>query len=167
VRVTLNSGSEASLEVHLRHGFVRIAALGFLLAAAAALLLRLRLPSPAHAQSGCSAGTLQGTYGIHIQGWAAQSGSTTVPFAQIGLMNADGAGAVRLAVTSNMGGQISRDIFTYTSEVNPDCTGSLTPTPGIPAGPADFVIVNGGKQVFLVVTLAQTGFVLSGEAVQR
>jgi hypothetical protein len=35
------------------------------------------------------------------------------------------------------------------------------------AGPGDFVLVNGGKQLFIVVTMAQPGLVMSGVAIQQ
>ncbi|MFB3829215.1 MAG: hypothetical protein ACE15B_20780 [Bryobacteraceae bacterium] len=89
-----------------------------------------------------------------------------VPFAQVGLLTVDGA-EIRLKVTSNVGGQIARDNFTYSYQVNEDCTGSMTPAPGIMAGPAEFVLANGGKQALIVVTLPQVGVVMSGEAVQQ
>jgi len=152
----------------MRRSYVWIVAVGLLVSAGAAFV-RLGHPPAARAQTGCGSGTLQGTYGMHIQGWVPSSSpaATPVPFAQIGLLTVDGAGSARLAVTSNGGGQISRDTFTYTYQVNPDCTGSITPAPGIMAGPGDFIVVDGGKQLFLVVTVGQTGMVMSGLAIRQ
>ena len=152
----------------MKRSFAWVFALGLLLSAGVAFV-RLGHPPAARAQTGCSVGTLQGTYGMHIQGWLPSSSPAAplVPFAQIGLLTVDGAGSARLAVTSNGGGQISRDTFTYTYQVNSDCTGSITPTPGAMAGPGDFVLADGGKQLFLVVTVGQTGMVISGLAIRQ
>lgn len=150
----------------MQHKFVWILAAGLLVSGGAAIR-RLGHAPAVKAQGGCAVGSLQGTYGIHITGWFPSSNASTplVPFAQVGLMTVDGGGNVRLAVTNNSNGQISKDNFAYTVQVNADCTGSLTPAPGIMAGPADFTIVDEGKQLLLVVT--QPGILLSGIAVRQ
>jgi tetrahydromethanopterin S-methyltransferase subunit D len=150
----------------MKRGFEWIFALGLLVSAGAAFV-RLGHPPAARAETGCGAGTLQGTYGIQMQGWLPSSSSAapTVPFAQIGLLTVDGAGNARVAVTSNAGGQIARDTYTFIYQVSSDCTGSMMPAPGVMAGSTDFVLVDGGKQLFLVVT--QAGVVMSGLAIRQ
>jgi hypothetical protein len=132
---------------------------------AGVVVARLGHPARAKAQTGCSVSTLQGTYGYHLQGWVMEPSSPAVPMAQIGSVVADGAGNMAIATTVSQGGQVGKANFGFTYQVNSDCTGSMTPLPGVDAGPAEFTVVDGGKQILLLAT--QDGLVLSGVAIHQ
>jgi hypothetical protein len=110
---------------------------------------------------------LRGTYGFHMQGYFYQDGpgSARVPAAQIGTMQFDGAGNVILLATTSIDGDV--DTFgpvSYTYQVNPSCTGSVSPVMVGSGGPGDFVLVDGGKQLFLIGT---STMVWSGTAIRQ
>ena len=101
-----------------------------------------------YAQSGCSVGTLNGSYGWTYSGFSAKGthGTTKFPVDAAGVGAFDGAGnfsvtfAVSFDGTPTLGNSA---IGTYT--VNSDCTGVLTSTNG--ADNFAFVIVSGGADV--------------------
>jgi len=140
---------------------------GVVVTAALALVHAAR-PRPARA-SGCAVDTLQGTYGIHVQGWLSQSssaGTLSAPFAQAGLATSDGAGNLFLKVSTSVNGQITKNIsVSMQYQLDGDCTGSMAPASGSDAGPADIVVVDGGKQFFVVGT--QSGATISGTAIRQ
>ena len=114
---------------------------------------RFHHPPRVKAQAACGVSTLQGMYGMRMEGWVSSSDApASMPIAQIGWAQFDGAGNVTSTNVTSVNGQSSRDTLTFTYQVNPDCSGSVTPTPGSDAGAAAFTIVDGGKQAFIVVT---------------
>lgn len=116
----------------------------------------LRIPgivTPVHAKShGCTIASLQGPYGVIRTGINNVVGG---PIARVGLItfNGDGTfGGVRETASTN--GEIldwtdMPETATYT--VDPDCTGSVFNPDGTKGG--NIVIVNGGREFFLLVTM--------------
>ena len=134
---------------------------------AGAVAVRWFHPHPVKAQSGCALSTLQGSYGIRIDGWILANDPSKAPqaIAQVGTGVFDGAGNLTVVVTASTGGQIFKQTFTLKYQVNADCSGSVTPMPGSDAGPADIAVVNGGSQVLMVST--GPGITFSGVAIRE
>ena len=149
----------------MRRSIVWITLAGALVSAGIAVV-RLGHPAPAKAQAVCTLSTMQGTYGYHLQGWFVDNPSVApVPVAQIGSVLADGSGNMKVATTMSQGGQIVKAGFNFTYQINPDCSGSMTPVAGSDAGPAEFMLTDGGKQMMLIVT--QAGSVMSGTGMRQ
>jgi hypothetical protein len=134
---------------------------------AGAVAVRWLHPRPVRAQQGCTLSTLQGSYGIRIDGWNPSSDPAKAPqpFAQVGTGVFDGAGNLSVSVTTSGNGQISKQALTYKYQVNADCSGSVTPAPGSEGGPGDIVAVNGGSQALFIGT--SPGLTLSGVAIRQ
>lgn len=115
------------------------------------------LPS-VYAQGGCSLGTVTGSYGfagsgLETQGPVPANITAFTPFAEVGLVTADGAGNASGSFTLSFGGSSSTSTFFSTYTVAADCTGSAINTDG--GGSVahfNFVIVEAGKQVRFVQT---------------
>ena len=111
-----------------------------------------------HAQSGCGVGTLTGNYGfIQPAGFThtkPNGKGADVPWQFEGLSTFDGAGNASATYAGAINGQVFTNQTTAgTYTVNSDCTGSLAWTSGDAAGyTANFVIVDGGTEVFAVST---------------
>ena len=100
-----------------------------------------------HAQAKqCSNASLKGAYGFH--GFA-----TIVPAgthrAIIGVFTLDGKGGWSTTLTINDNGVIRRLAGSGTYNVNPDCTGTLSPAEG---GTVEIVIVDKGKEFYQMRT---------------
>jgi hypothetical protein len=110
-----------------------------------------------HASSGCSLGTLTGSYGLTQTGFfnfPEKGGGGYAPTADVGLATFDGAGNFTANFTDSTNGKITTGLSapgTYT--VNSDCTGTLTivnvTSPGENA-PYTTVIVGGGTELMAI-----------------
>lgn len=129
------------------------------------VVMRLGYPHRVDAQKGCTVNDFRGTYGIHGQGWEPSGTGGLEPVAQIGRITTDGFGNMSVALVASLGGELRNFTITGTYQVNSDCTGSFSPNPGPGAGPANFVIVDGGKQFMLIGTTP--GTVISGIGVRQ
>lgn len=129
--------------------------------AALAVNFHVRLVPVAKASEGCSAKTMQGTYGVVLTALtlpgappipaAAPQGITAFqPFQVLQLVNFDGAGNFQTTITASQGGtpaQSFPDSGTYT--VNQNCTGSLATASGFAFA---FIIFHGGKEIGFIET---------------
>ena len=93
----------------------------------------------------CSNATLKGAYGF--QGFATILPAGT-PRAIIGRFLLDGAGNWSATLTMNDNGTIRRITDSGTYNVNPDCTGTLTP----PSGSLEIVVVDRGREFYQMRT---------------
>jgi hypothetical protein len=115
------------------------------------------LPS-VYAQSGCSLGTVTGSYGfagsgLETQGPVPANITAFTPFTEVGLVTADGAGNVSGSIAVSFGGSSSTSTFSGTYTVAADCTGSAINTDvGGSVTHFNFVIVDAGKQVRFMQT---------------
>lgn len=99
----------------------------------------------------CSARTLKGTYGIKFEG---KKLAGDKPLVSISRITFDGEGTFTTTEIGRFGGEPLRREFTGPYTVNDDCTGFLDFSSGLtdPAHEArgDFIIVDGGKEFFVV-----------------
>jgi hypothetical protein len=87
-------------------------------------------PSVVHAQRGCSNATLVGNYGLTFSGFQRQH-NKSVPFFGAGLAVADGNGNVAATFAFSLNGVLTvNNPYAATYTVNPDCTITITATPG-------------------------------------
>lgn len=117
-----------------------------MLASTFALLVLVALVPAANAAQGCTAATLTGNYGFTFSGFFQNQGRNS-PISGIGSGTLDGEGNVSATVTASFNGNLSTFPYTGTYTVNPDCTGSLTATPGSGLANFSIVIVRGGAEV--------------------
>ena len=105
---------------------------------------------------GCSAATLNGSYGIETTGSIVAFGPVG-PVAEAGIIRFDGVGKVWQSTTVSLNGTIipNRTSISGVYQVNQDCTGDLALV--LPAGPGvtitsalHFVVVDNGKEIRLV-----------------
>ena len=104
---------------------------------------------------GCSASTLKGDYGLIVTG-TRTIGAVTENFVTLSLVTFDGRGGFTAegvshgATTGVRKGPVSG---TYT--VNANCTGAWTTNiQGVPPIPAEIVIVDRGREIFVVAVSA-------------
>jgi hypothetical protein len=119
----------------------------------------VRLVPVVHAQSGCSKGSLRGSYGFQIKGTIVGFG----PIGGIARVTFDGAGDFTQTdnVTVNGFPPIAPNRpGSGTYDVNSDCTGTQTLNSGGQVIHTKFVIAENGKEVFDVVT--DPGLVITG-----
>ncbi|MCC6390217.1 MAG: hypothetical protein IT167_06420 [Bryobacterales bacterium] len=129
-----------------------------ILLAAGAGIWRLTNQPVARAQSGCSAATLQGSYGYVTNGFFYDANGFQGIYAASGRAVFDGTGAITGTESHSMDGVPARGVqFSGTYTVNADCTGSINAGSNI-----DFVVTNGGKQITLVSY--DPDFIVSGTA---
>ena len=93
----------------------------------------------------CSNASLKGAYGFLGFGTILPAGT---PRAIIGRFLLDGAGSWSATLTMNDNGVIRRITDSGTYNVNPDCTGTLSP----PSGSVEIVIVDKGKEFYQMRT---------------
>ena len=108
----------------------------------------------------CNLGTLRGAYGLNVAGTfflPSPPGSPTpltpVPAVALNYYLFDGNGNSQGTATTSFNGTISRSDFTGTYTVNENCTGKLVDK--LPNGFAinsEFIIVDGGQEVFMIET---------------
>ena len=118
----------------------------------------VRLLPVVHAHSGCSKGSLRGSYGFQIKGTIVGFG----PIGGIARVTFDGAGDFTQTdnVTVNGFPIVLNRPGSGTYDVNADCTGTETLNSGGQVIHTKFVIAENGKEVFDVVT--DPGVVLTG-----
>ena len=103
----------------------------------------------AQGEEGCSLATLHDGYGFSGDGFVL-GGPVPVPFAQAGVVTADGDGNISGSFTINVGGTTSSLNFIGTYTVAQNCTGSLIDTTN--QAHFNFVIADHGRQVRAVQT---------------
>jgi len=114
---------------------------------------RFTKPPVARAQSGCSAASLKGAYGLAVSGFFYDVNGFQGVYSSGGVAVADGAGGITGTDTLNLDGTPTRGRqFSGTYTVNADCSGSmnLKDSAGNPITNMDMVITNGGKDTLLV-----------------
>lgn len=117
---------------------------------------------------GCSAATLNGSYGIETTGEIVAGGPVGA-VAEAGIIRFDGIRNVSQTTTVSLNGAITRHRSSVSGfyEVFPDCTGDarvvIAVAPGVTiTSTADFVIVDHGREIRMVNT--GTGRVLLSNA---
>jgi hypothetical protein len=125
------------------------------------MLMFVSLIYPLEAQT-CSNSNLSGTYYYLLSGVIA-SGDTTLAYAELGKLIADGQGNVSGQSTASVGGSVSQYSLSGTYSVGNDCTGTLFLSGNSqPPASITFDIVEGGASVF--VAFSSSGAVVVGEA---
>jgi len=124
---------------------------------------RARLVPVVQAQSGCSNGSLQGSYGFQLKGTIVGLG----PIGGVARLTFDGAGNFTQTdnVTINGFPIVPNRPGSGTYNVNADCTGTQTLNSGGQVIHTTFVIAENGKEVFDVVTDPHLVITSVGEAV--
>ena len=125
----------------------------------------VNLISSAQAQPGsrkCSARTLAGAYGIKFEGQKLGTG----PLVSVSRITFDGVGEFTTVEIARLNGDPIQRTFTGPYTVNDDCTGFLDFSSNLSDPPhaahGDFVIVDGGKEFFLLDN--EEGWAASGVA---
>lgn len=148
------------MTIVLRRVALPIGAAGLLIAACLSVA-RLAHPTKARAQSGCSAATIQGSFGYAYRGVAAG-----FPVAGVGRVTLDGSGNATGSETLSANGVPLQRTFTGTYAVKDDCTGTGTYQDSLgQTFHESGVITNGGNQIVVVVT--DPGVVLSFEETRQ
>ena len=117
-----------------------------IVASVLALLVVVALMPAAHAAERCTAASLKGNYGFTASGYF-PNGAGNAPIVATGVTTLDGEGNVTATVTASFNGDVQTFPYTGTYSVNPDCTGSITPTPGSGLANFSIVVVRGGAEV--------------------
>ena len=117
-----------------------------IVASVLALLVVVALMPAAHAAERCTAASLKGNYGFTASGYF-PNGAANAPIAAAGVTTLDGEGNVTATVTASFGGDIQTFPYTGTYSVNPDCTGSVTATPGSGLANFSIVVLRGGAEI--------------------
>jgi hypothetical protein len=118
-------------------------------------IFRLGRPIRVKAQNGCSAGSIQGSFGYQYNGFVFPfaGAPSMVPIADAGRVVADGNGNYTGSDTFSVAGVTLRSTQSGTYTVNSDCTGSSAAQDNFGnIITTDFVIVNGGAQIAAVYT---------------
>ncbi len=113
---------------------------------------RFTVPPVARAQSGCSLGSLKGSYSLAVNGFFYDQDGVQGVYGSAGLVVADGAGGITGTDTVNVDGTPTRGRqFTGVYTVNADCSGTmnLKDSSGAAITNMDMAIANGGKDVAL------------------
>jgi hypothetical protein len=101
----------------------------------------------ARAQGNCNLQTVKGSYGYLSTG-----SFFGTPLASVGSMTLDGAGNISGNDTNSFGGSVSSNPFTGSYSVNADCTGTLAVSFGFFTIDNHMVIVDNGKEIFVIET---------------
>jgi len=127
----------------------------------AVALLVLVLPTGAKAEDGnCSNATLHGSYGLHATGKVMGGGD----FAAVGRFTFDGKGGLAGKLFVRVGGNNVSVTITGTYSVSSDCTVSDVWNASGSISTHESVIVDEGKEYFIVNNTSGDGSVISGEA---
>jgi hypothetical protein len=98
----------------------------------------------------CSSQTLKGAYGIKFEGEKVGTG----PIVSISRVTFDGEGSFTTNEIGRFNGELVQRTFTGPYSVNEDCTGFLDFSSFLSNPPheahGDFIIVDGGKEFFIV-----------------
>jgi hypothetical protein len=106
------------------------------------------------ARERCTTESLRGEYGFKGNGSVVLSNASDADVAVAGRTVFDGRGGLTGTDTASFNGTIARETSSGTYEVRADCTGSETfkVSPTGTTVNADFVIVDGGREVFFIET---------------
>src|SRR5215469_12570794 len=107
----------------------------------------------------CSNATLQGAYGFYSTGTIIPAGT---PRVLLGREVYDGKGNFFNDLYINDDGILSHSTNSGTYTVNPDCRGTISTTLGNLKLDLDFVIVNGGKEVYFAISSNPASLVVYG-----
>ena len=116
-------------------------------------ILTFKAAPVARAQNACSAATVQGSYGLAVNGFFYDSSGFQGVYDSAGVAVLDGAGGVTGTDTVNIDGTPIRGRkFTGTYTVNADCSGTmiLKDSTGAALTNMDMVVTTGGKELVLV-----------------
>lgn len=135
--------------------------LPFAIVLASGILARAQSPDPLHEERACSCSnrSLLGDYGAKIEGTIL---GPNLPLRTLVLFRFDGHGGLESFSHVVLNGTPTTENWARaagTYAVHPDCTGSASIEEAPPI-PFHFVVVNGGRQFYLVVD----GNAISGEA---
>jgi hypothetical protein len=111
-----------------------------------ALLVVVALIPTANAAERCTTASLKGNYGFTASGYF-PNGAGNAPIVATGVTTLDGEGNVTATVTASFNGDVQTFPYTGTYSVNPDCTGSVTATPGSGLANFSIVVVRGGAEI--------------------
>jgi len=116
-------------------------------------LLTFKMTPVARAQNACSVASVQGSYGLAVDGFFYDVNGFQGVYDSAGVAVADGAGGITGTDTVNIDGSPTRGRkFTGTYTVNADCSGTmiLKDSTGAPITNMDMVVSNAGKNLVLV-----------------
>jgi hypothetical protein len=117
-----------------------------IVASTLALLVAVALIPAAHAADRCTAASLKGNYGFTASGFF-PNGAGDAPIVASGVATLDGEGTATATITASFDGSVQTFPYTGTYSVNPDCTGSITATPGSGLASFSIVVVRGGAEI--------------------
>jgi hypothetical protein len=117
-----------------------------IVASTLALLVVVALIPAAHAAERCTTASLKGNYGFTASGFF-PNGAGDAPIAASGVVTLDGEGTATATITASFDGSVQTFPYTGTYSVNPDCTGSITATPGSGLASFSIVVVRGGAEI--------------------
>jgi hypothetical protein len=120
-----------------------------MIASTLALLVLAVIVPTAHAApeaEPCTAAMLKGNYGFTFSGFFQNQGAN-LPISGVGIGIFDGQGNASATVIASFNGAPSIFPWTGAYSVNPDCTGSLTATPGKGLISFSIVVVRGGAEI--------------------
>ncbi len=135
-----------------------------------AILARIQFrgaPHMVHAQTGCDATSLNGSFGYNFAGFYFDNVGNTQFFSGSGRFQADGQGNLTGTESDSFSGQVVKaDPYTGTYAVNSDCSGSFTTTSKtVGTANYDFVMTNGRNQIQMVET--DSGTNVTGQATRQ
>jgi hypothetical protein len=117
------------------------------------LLLCSAVGSNVFAQTTCGLSTLSGSYGFSASGLVpvpqVQGGVRFEPFAQVGLVNFDGAGNVVVTARVQTQGNIASAKYSGTYKIDATCSGTaiFSDSNNNPTMRWEFVVVNSGSEI--------------------
>ncbi len=124
---------------------------------------RLTTDIKVHAQQGCSASSLNGTYGYKMDGSYFDNVGNAYQYSAVGRMVADGNGGLTGVETNSNYGMPTRNVtYTGTYTVNDNCTGSIVLKLTNAPTNYDFVILPSVNQMNLIET--ESGITITGVA---
>lgn len=115
-----------------------------------ALVVCLAQVPMALAADNCTAAMVKGHYGFTFSGFTQDANGNNLPLAGTGTATTDGLGNVSATINASFNGSFETFLYTGSSVINPDCSGSVTST----NGNANFstVVVRGGAEILGVAT---------------
>jgi hypothetical protein len=133
----------------MRRGFITMTLMAIGFALATATVLPADEGEKADGRKRCGPGALAGTWGVISEGEVVGVGR----LASVALEVFDDQGNFFGDATTSLAGQVGQFHVTGTYVVNPDCTGTMEATfdNGF-SGTLSFVLVDGGKRMFVIET---------------